>query len=223
MVQTRALSLMLAFVVASHAAFAQVVTTPVPNLRECSTIADDKVRLTCFDDLAKSVPELSTPEAKASAPAPIMPSEDGAWEISERKSPVDDSTTIVAVLEPEAGGSNQSLILTLRCIEKRTEMILSHSRMFVADIGRRDVIYRIDKKQAVEGKWSASTNNQAVFAPGPVINLIRQLPNDGKVFFRVTDYRNDDYGGSFIMRGIDRVRTKLATACKWPAEPTRRP
>jgi hypothetical protein len=90
----KAISLSVAFEVASRLAFAQGAADPMADLRACSLMEREE-RLECLENLSRNI-----------APARPTPGRDN-WIVSETTSPVD-YTPIVIAATPSREGSNGS-------------------------------------------------------------------------------------------------------------------
>lgn len=186
----------------STGAFAQDLET---QMRACRMKTVAAERLECLD--AIPLPE---------SPAPSNPS--GAWVIDETKSPMDDSPLIVASVSSR---ETAQLLLMIRCREGRTELLVSTPGPI--DFNRQlPVVYRVGSAPAVQATWGLSTNSRAMFAPGAsTISLIRSLQEDGRFFFRVIG-GVAQYEVTFETKGVEEVRRRVSTACRWPAATPRR-
>jgi len=70
--------------------------------------------------------------------------------------------------------------------------------------------------------WRSSQNGRAAFAPHPV-DLIRALPDGGRVFIRAITADGTSKDANFQLSGVSEIRENVARACNWPGasdEPT---
>lgn len=197
-------------------AAAIVVTLSLPatagdlesQFRFCRQKSGPAERLGCLDAIV--LPDL--PVTPAAAPL-------GNWVINEERSPLDDSPGVTASLVTSTGGTN--LIFAVRCKEGRTEAFVTADQI-LGFSQTLEVQYRMGQTSPARANWNASTTGRGAFAPrGAVISLVRSIPSDGTMFFRVRG-QTSLAEASFVTRGVDEVRRKIAAACRWPGEAPRR-
>jgi hypothetical protein len=140
------------------------------------------------------------------------------WTVAETYSPVDYSPLVVANTSSPSKPDRPSSVLSVSCRGGRTELALtqrgfSHPRLSGSSLV---VAYQINGQPAVEQRWTASRTGNGVAYGGDVVRFLRSLPDDGAFQIRVLEGRRNLLDGTFLLRGISRVRDKLASACKWP-------
>jgi hypothetical protein len=169
--------------------------------------------------VAVSAPERLNSEGPATKaatiPSPTAPpdTEQSKWNITESKSPVDDSPEISAMLFSERGKA----ALALRCKEKKTEAVIVPDA-FIGSSETLRVLYRINDGKATEARWHPSTSGKGAFVPNAV-SFIKLLPDDGDLFVRVHDFQGSGHDASFRLGAVSDVRSKIATLCRWPTVP----
>ena len=164
------------------------------SLSQCRQINDDAARLKCYDALTASA---------------AGPTADGAWEVTEDKSPITDAPIVSATLRTSDGKSQ----LTLRCRERKTEAAVL-IRGFINCGTEVRVTYRIDQGQPVEGPWNSSSSCYLAVAPSP-IPFIRSLNDQGKIYFRLIDHHGKAFDALFNVGKVSAVSSRLAQACEW--------
>jgi hypothetical protein len=179
---------------------AQSVLEVLAGIKFCKTLKDDAQRLKCFDGLFTEKLGKAVPEDE--------PASTG-WSIKQNKSPVDDSPQISASL------TVKEVALTLRCREKQTDALFGGPFTFFGSSKAIKVLVRINEGKPVETNWSPSTSGTAVFAPS-AIQLIRALPENGKLFIRAVKFDGSPVDGEFSLGNVSQVRDQIATACHWP-------
>jgi hypothetical protein len=123
-----------------------------------------------------------------------------------------------------ADGSADSLSLTpptmlgLRCDEKKTEAYLAKPFSFLGTNPMK-VLVRINDGKPIETQWHPASNGQGVFAPAAV-QFIRALPDNGKLFIRVTGFDGTTIDGAFTLGKVSEIRDKIAADCHWPGAST---
>ena len=174
-------------------------------LNLCRQIKDDGDRLKCYDGLSSSNATGTQAESK--------PGTDAAWQVSEEKSPLDDSPVVSASLQSSDGKSH----LLMRCKEHKTEVAVTITGFIKCGTGVR-TIYRVDQGQATEAQWNSSSSCYLAIAPSP-IPFIRALADESKVFFRLFDHYGAPHDAMFNLGKISEVSSRLAEACQWDGAP----
>jgi Type VI secretion system VasI, EvfG, VC_A0118 len=172
-------------------------------IKRCHQIKDDAERLKCYDrlDTSSSNPTGKPVESKERA--------DGGWEISDEKSPLDDSPVVLATLRSNADKAS----LLMRCKDRKTEFAVTKWGFIKCGTDVR-VIYRVDQEQAIEGPWNSHSSCVLAIAPSP-IPFIRALTDQGKVYFRIFDHHGAAHDASFNLGKVSEVRSRVAEACNW--------
>ncbi len=177
----------------------------------CATISDSLLRLNCFDKVfprgsgGVSTSVATQPEASATQ-----------WEIREEKSPMDDSTTIIASLTPiDHSGSNfgRAPVLFLRCSENTTSVYFFHGGFVTGD--QVATLVRLDEAPPETHNWNPSTNYQAagIWSGGKAIPFIKRVAAAKKMVIRIEDRSRIE--GIFDLGNVQEAATKVAAACKW--------
>ena len=182
----------------------------------CSMIADSLQRLTCFD---RAFPKHGEPLAAAasSSPPPDSGADQGAWQITNEKSPIDDSPKVVGLLQPSDGrGSFDRRALFVRCIENVTSVVIS-TDSFNIGATTAPVTLRIDGGTASTVRWEMADNSSAVglWNGANAIPFLKSLATANQLAVRVQMSQQVDM--LFDLTGIGAVVDQVAAACKWPA------
>jgi hypothetical protein len=186
---------------------AQSMLEVLAGLKFCRTLKEDAMRLKCFDEALAAKPQQETPNTDI----PV------AWQITEDKSPIDDSPQVTATLLPAGAGSSvDTPVLVLRCKEKKTEAVFFRSGSYLGSSNSIKVLVRINDTKPVETMWHPSSNGAATFAPAPV-QFIRALPDGGKLFIRAHGYGGRSVDGEFSLANVSEARDKISRACNWEA------
>lgn len=180
----------------------QPIDAPALRLMLCSKIKDDAARLKCFDEA------LAALAAPAKVPEPGRSATERIWDINESKSLVDDSPQVIAGLlaEKNTGG------IFFRCREHQIdggfmpEGFINSSRDGIRGI------YRVNGEKPVEVRWSSSTASNSAFFNNASA-FLRTLPDDGKLFVRVYDYRGAAHDAIFNLGKISEARARIFAAC----------
>lgn len=198
----KAISLSVAFEVASGLAFAQGAADPMAGLRACSLMEREE-RLECLENLSRNI-----------APARPVPGADN-WIVSETTSPVDYTPVVTATTFSRDGSNVSSMQLSIRCRAGRTELVVAGPAISRSKEGYA-ISYRINDGAQVELPAAPSSSGTGVAFTGDVVRLLQALPEEGEVVIRLVTRTGAAQNGYFLLGGLKMVRERLAAPCKWP-------
>lgn len=195
----KAISLSVAFEVASRLAFAQGAADPMADLRTCPLIEREE-RLECLENLSRNI----VPARPASAA--------DNWIVSATTSPVDYMPIVTATTFSRDASSMQ---LSIRCRAGRTELVVAGP---IFSRSREDyaISYRINDDPPMQLAAAPPSSGTGVAFTGDVVRLLQSLPEEGKIAVRLVTRTGAAQEGHFLLGGLEMVREKLAAACKWP-------
>jgi hypothetical protein len=139
----------------------------------------------------------------------------GGWVVSETMSPVDYSPIANATIASREPSGSAAMQLVIRCRGGRTELALTAP----AVTGRSDnssISYRVNGGDAVQLAGVATTFGDGVAFKGDVVALLQSLPGEGKLAVRLKPISGNELEGVFSLDGLETLRTRLASTCKWP-------
>jgi Type VI secretion system VasI, EvfG, VC_A0118 len=173
-------------------------------LKLCQVIKDDGERLKCYDAA------LAGAQGTKSADT----GQEREWSIAVKRSPLDDSAMITALMS----GSTDRSGLMLRCQDGETEVAIVPESFVQCGGDPVRVIYRIDQGQPIdEANWTQASSCGGVLSPAP-IPFIRSLNDKGKLFVRVFERRGASHDAVFDLGAVSGVRSRLAEVCRWDAK-----
>jgi hypothetical protein len=198
----KAISLSVAFEVASRLAFAQGAADPMADLRACSLMEREE-RLECLENLSRNI-------------APVRPIQ-GAdnWIVSETTSPVDYTPIVTATTFSRDGSNGSSMQLSIRCRAGRTELVLAGPAFSRSREGYA-ISYRINDGPPVELAAAPPSSGAGVAFTGDIVRLLQSLPEDGEIAVRLVTRTGAAQEGHFLLGGLKMLRERLAATCKWP-------
>lgn len=185
-----------------------ILASPAKAQEECAAIQSPDDRLNCYDQAFKTT---STPDAP------------GKWQVKIDTSKLDDTTTVIMVVESEemvpgrfGGGEHGALIF--RCQESTTSAYTIWAGQFMSDHqGGGRVDYRIDDKPAQHKEMVSSTDNKALglWSGGASIPFIKSLFGASSVYMRATPFNESPKEMTFNVKGLEEAVTPLREACGW--------
>lgn len=196
----KAISLLMAFVVASGGALAQGATDPIEHLRAC-TMLEQAERLECLDRLSRTI----------AAPVRVAGEGDG-WIVSETTSPVNYAPIVSATTPSRAGSLMQ---LAIHCRSGRTELVVSGPAA-TGSGADYTVSYSVNDGKPVQVAAGPPSFGSGVAFTGDVVRLLQSFPDDGHIAIRIAPRAGAAQDGLFSLGGLKTLREKLATACRWP-------
>jgi hypothetical protein len=171
------------------------------TLKDCLQIQTDADRLKCYDRVATGAGTQNS--GPGAAPA---------WEVTDQRSPLDDSPLVDATM-PSADGRAS---LLLRCKDRKTDVAVGIRGFTKCGGDDVRVIYRVDQAPPTDGPWKSSSTCYLAIAPQP-IPFLRALNDESKVYFRLYDHNGATHDAEFNVGKVSEIRTRLAEACAWDA------
>lgn len=177
---------------------------PLTQLRICNLMQRED-RVQCLDKLARSV---EPPAGSAGAVS--------EWVITQTTSPVDYTPIATATTSSRDVAGGSPLQLTMRCRGRRSELAVSGP----AISGRAEdyvISYGAKGGQPVQIGAATPAFGTGIAFKADSSALFQSLPNDGELVVYMASRLGASQHGTFSLVGLEAVRTKIATACKWPA------
>lgn len=167
----------------------------------CLEIEDPDARLGCYD---MEYGRTSSTDVTA-----------GDWVSYTEKNPLDDSSTVLLVLEAESGSNRrgQTIKLALRCKSNTTDMWIIWGDYLGNEMPR--VTTRLGEEDAKVEGWSLSTNNTSTFYPGSPIGLIKEMVGESRYVAQVTPYNESPITAVFNIGGLEEAIAPLRETCSW--------
>lgn len=136
----------------------------------------------------------------------------GAWIVSQTTSPVDYSSLIKATLPSQGSNSDGAMSLSVRCRGGLTEVLLEG-----AGLSGRGEDYALWLRINDDPPFQVSTTPSArgVALLGDVVRLLQSIPDHSQLSVHVSRRAGSNAGAVFALDGIESVRAKMATTCKW--------
>ena len=142
---------------------------------------------------------------------------DTNWIVSETTSPVDYTPLLTAMTRSPSSEKHAPNTLAIRCRGGRTELLLRTGGTWRVSRAREvQVEYQINDQPAVRLAWAASADGKTAIYKEDPVGLLQSLPEGARLKINVLDGPDPSHEATFPLAGLDAVREKIATACKWP-------
>ena len=172
------------------------------------------------------IPEPQVESEPVVEPSPPKP--ESNWRTSQSTNPLDDSRTMVAVLEATTGTGGmlepEPISLVVRCQSNRTEAYINwHDFLGDDDLDnirstRKRVTYRFPPATAETGLWGVSTDNDATFVPR-AIPFLRTLVESEQLVVQTIPYNEAPSTAIFDLDGAMDALALIAETCEWTLDP----
>jgi len=178
------------------------------RLAECAAIKDNLKRLECYDRLARELGLVKTYQ--------IIPVKGtGKWITKIEKNPLDDTKTVILILQADEGESSfgDPIFLVIRCMSNKTELYINWNSYLGLD--SISVTTRIGNDKPERKLWNISTDHRATFYPTSPILFIKNLINADKLVAQTTPYGENPIIAIFDIRGLNEAIKPIQETCGW--------
>jgi hypothetical protein len=144
-----------------------------------------------------------------------------SWIISLTTSPLDYSPVATATTSSRDDAGEFGMTLSIRCRGGRNELVVAGPGVS----GRGDdyaISYRVNDGQRLQIAAAAPASGIGVAFGGDVVRLLQSLPDSGSLSIHLTSRMGIARDAVFSLGGLEAVRAKMATVCRWPP-PAARP
>jgi len=170
------------------------------RLEEASRIEDPAARLEAYDGIVHDY-ELATQD--------LIPLGASKWIDSSLTDPMDDSQTVVLMLDADSGddSSGRPVSLIFRSDGRGSELYINWNAPVSA--GSR-VTIRVGYAPAETAEWTISTDGKATFYPRDAVELMKRLKDADSLAARVTPSTGKPVLAIFDVRGLSTILSKYA-------------
>jgi hypothetical protein len=193
--------------IVSQAVRSQPADDPIARLKACFQL-ERALQSECLEHLSR---ELADRKNQNSA-------EQGAqnWIVSETMSPVDYSPMITAATSSQAVAKDAPAIFAIRCRGQHTDLLVSTEGSWrTSRANELQVQLTINDQPAIKMQWIASSDGRTALFKDDAVRFLRSLPDGGRILVSVSDTSGEMHEATFQLTGLNAVRQKIATACKW--------
>lgn len=150
------------------------------------------------------------------APANAASEQIGVWTVTSEPSSTGAGGLVAALTMSPAASLDDPSQLAVRCLGGLTEFMVGGAGQWPYTRRRTlEVTLQIDGGAPETAAWNVSTNGKSVFFDGPADELLRKLPDAGKLRVVVADASGGIHENIFATTGFARVRAMIADACGW--------
>src|SRR5262249_39162849 len=137
--------------------------------------------------------------------------------VSKTFPPVDYSPIITATTSSQPVAKDAPATLIIRCRGQGTELMVNTEASWRASRAHElRVDLKVNDQPVVRMQWIASPDGRTAIFKEDAVKFLRSLPDGGRIVVSVSDWQGAAHEASFQLTGLDAVREKVATACKWP-------
>ena len=168
--------------------------------------------------------EETEPASPEDAPAASPPIEAGSWTINITTNPLDDSRTVVALLNAAEGVGGvidpKPITLVARCQSNESDVFIGWHDFLGDDelndvySDRKRVTYRFPPADAQTEMWNVSTDNAMTFVGSP-IPFLRTLVESERLVVQTTPYGESPSTAIFTLAGATNAISPIADECGW--------
>ncbi len=174
---------------------------------KCAAIKGDLSRLECYDNLAQ------TKKLDGRQVQPTSIKDKGKWLVSIDINPIDDSKTVMLILDADSGKNRwgKPVSLIARCKSNSTELYISWNDYLGGEV---DVLTRVGDNKAITKRWGLSTDKKASFHNKP-ISFLNEMLTAPKLIAQVTPYNENPLTVVFNTAGLESAIKPLRETCSW--------
>ena len=187
--------------------YGQPADETVARFKSCYQL-EGVARVECFDKVSR---ELFAGDAPATTQSSV-----GNWVISETASPIDYSPQITAAISSASAAKNAPSSFAIRCRGQRIDLLLSTVGSWrPSNKGEFKVAFQIDNQPTVAQQWGALAGGRSAVLKSDVSQFLQALGKAQQLSIRVHDWEGLAHDATFQIPGLDVVREKMMSACKW--------
>lgn len=178
------------------------------GMASCAIKDGDLGRLECYDQLARAM-NLDGPQVVQTSVSGT-----GKWDIRQSTNPLDDSKTVVLLLDSQGAKSKwgKTVSLIARCQSNSTELYITWNDYLGSNA---EVTTRVGAETAKTQRWTLSTDKQASFYPGSPIGFLKSMLGKDRLVAQVTPYNESPVTAVFPTSGLDNAIKPLRETCNW--------
>jgi Type VI secretion system VasI, EvfG, VC_A0118 len=204
-------ALILALTILGHGACAQPASDAITRLKSCFQL-DRTARVECLEKLSKELPDRE--------PLGSLPPAADNWVVSETTSPVDYSPIVTAATVSRSSAKDAPTALAIRCRGRRTDLLVSTEGSWRASPANElRVEYKVNDQPAIKTRWAAAPDGRTAVLRDDAVRFLRSLPDGGTITIAVSNPQGAPNEATFQLSGLEAIRRKIGTACKWAPAP----
>jgi hypothetical protein len=199
--------LAVALSIVSQAVCSQPADDPIARLKACFQL-ERALQSECLEHLSRELADRKN----------INSAERGVqnWIVSETMSPVDYSPMITAATSSQPVAKDAPAIFAIRCRGQHTDLLVSTEGSWrTSRANELQVDFTVNDQPAIRMQWIASSDGRTALFKDDAVRFLRSLPDRGRILVSVSDTQGVAHEATFQLTGLNAVRQKIATACKW--------
>jgi hypothetical protein len=199
--------LAVALSIVSQAVCSQPADDPIARLKACFQL-ERALQSECLEHLSRELADRKN----------INSAEPGVqnWIVSETMSPVDYSPMITAATSSQPVAKDAPAIFAIRCRGQHTDLLVSTEGSWrTSRANELQVDFTVNDQPAIRMQWIASSDGRTALFKDDAVRFLRSLPDRGRILVSVSDTQGVAHEATFQLTGLNAVRQKIATACKW--------
>jgi hypothetical protein len=193
--------------IVSQAVCSQPADDPIARLKACFQL-ERALQSECLEHLSRELADRKN----------INSAERGVqnWIVSETMSPVDYSPMITAATSSQPVAKDAPAIFAIRCRGQHTDLLVSTEGSWrTSRANELQVDFTVNDQPAIRMQWIASSDGRTALFKDDAVRFLRSLPDRGRILVSVSDTQGVAHEATFQLTGLNAVRQKIATACKW--------
>ena len=193
--------------IVSQAVCSQPADDPIARLKACFQL-DRALQSECLENLSRKLGD----KKNQNSAEPVAQN----WIVSETMSPVDYSPMITAATSSQPVAKDAPATFIIRCRGQRTDLLISTEGTWPASRANElQVDLTVNDQPAIRMQWIASSDGRTALFKDDAVRFLRSLPDGGRILVSVSDTQGVVREAAFQLTGLNAVRQKIATACRW--------
>jgi hypothetical protein len=193
--------------IVSQAVCSQPADDPIARLKACFQL-ERALQSGCLESLSRALGDKKSQN--------LLEPTTRNWIVSETTSPLDYSPMISATTSSQSVEKNAPANFIIRCRGQHTDLLVSTEGSWRASRANElQVDLTVNDQPAIRMQWIASSDGRTALFKDDAVRFLRSLPDGGRILVSVSDTQGVVREAAFQLTGLNAVRQKIATACRW--------
>jgi hypothetical protein len=129
---------------------------------------------------------------------------------------VDYSPIVTAATVSHSSAKDAPSALAIRCRGQRTDLVVSTEGYWRASrVHELEIEYKVNDQPAIKTRWAAAADGRTAVLRDDAVRFLRSLPDGGRITISVASPQGAPNEATFQLSGLEAIRRKISTACKW--------